>query len=241
MGKPEDVYREFFRADRAKDARAWAAVNHYPHVRVAGPGGFAYYETAEEYASDASWTEREATGWVYTEGIEPVRLHESADHIHLAGGWTRYDADDEAILQNRVLYVMTRIDGSWGIQARFACGAVPVWQSADDADPAATVRRYSDALRLRNWSLASALVRYPFAEVGVGSVKRSPNAAAFAQRLPLLPEGDCTIDSACVAQGGMRGANVAATVRTPGRKAEAVFLMAKEAASWRIAAMSIII
>ncbi len=92
----------------------------YPHVRVSADAAAPrLYPTARNYAQSASWDRFKATGWVRTDGIEPVRTHESADKVHLADGWTRYTAAGERILSNRVTYVLTRIDGSWGIQARF--------------------------------------------------------------------------------------------------------------------------
>ena len=35
------------------------------------------------------------------------------------GGWPRRRADDSPIVSNRVRYTLTRLDGGWGIQARF--------------------------------------------------------------------------------------------------------------------------
>ena len=39
--------------------------------------------------------------------------------VLLAGGWTRRRTDGSPIVSNRVLYTLTRLDGEWGIQARF--------------------------------------------------------------------------------------------------------------------------
>ena len=86
----------------------------YPHTRVSARGSARYYQTPRDYAEGASWEAIEATGWVRTRGVEPVRLHESADKVHLAAGWTRYDAEDEPILSNRVTYILTRVEGILG-------------------------------------------------------------------------------------------------------------------------------
>ena len=123
---PEDAYFAFFERFSAEDAAGWAACMSYPHVRVAPPreGVDArttarYYPTPEDYAAAADWTPFKAAGWVRTQGVEPVRLHESDDMVHLLGGWTRYNKDDEPIVSNRVTYLLTRLDTGWGIQARF--------------------------------------------------------------------------------------------------------------------------
>ena len=99
---PEDAYFEFFRADAAQDAEAWAAVMSYPHTRVSATGQSPYYNTPEDYAARASWKDRVATGWVRSVGVDPVRIHESADKVHLAGGWTRYNAQDEPSMRVRM-------------------------------------------------------------------------------------------------------------------------------------------
>ena len=148
FASPEDTYWAFFEAFNAKDAEAWAGVMSYPHVRVSGRGSSRYFETPEEYASGRSWEQFEATGWVRTQGIEPTRLHESADKVHLAGGWTRYNDSDEPILSNRVTYILTRLDGSWGIQARFGVDSFTESENTEESATAAVdvVERHLEAL-----------------------------------------------------------------------------------------------
>ena len=158
---PEDAYREFFRADSAQQAGAWAAVMSYPHVRVSARGTTAYYETPEAYASGASWTQREATGWVRSVGADTVRLHESADKVHLAGGWTRYNAQDEPILRNRVTYILTRVDGSWGIQARFGTDSFTEGERYDATPATELVGEHLQALARRDFRAGARLCRFP--------------------------------------------------------------------------------
>ena len=57
---PEDPYYEFFRADSAKDAQAWAAVMSYPHTRVSATGNSPYYQTPDDYAARAAHDARAA-------------------------------------------------------------------------------------------------------------------------------------------------------------------------------------
>ncbi len=237
MNTPEEVYREFFRADSARDAGAWADVMSYPHVRVSGDGRVHYFETAADYAASASWSEREATGWVRSEGIEPERVHASDDMVHLAGGWTRYNADGEPILENRVVYLLTRLDGSWGIQARFACGAAAAWRGVDDPAPTHAVRQYCEALREADHDRCARLVRYPLTVVGVGAVLRLEDAAAFRRAFGTLAGGAPSAVRAVA--NGSAGATVAATSgNDTDRRVRTLFLVAKNAGACRIAAMS---
>ena len=132
---PEAAYWAFFERFNAQDPDGWAGVMSYPHVRVSA-GAAAnrqsrffnprtaarVYTDHDDYASTAQsmgWDRFIATGWVRTQGMEPVRVHESEDMVLLSGGWTRLRSDDSPIVSNRVLYTLTRLDGRWGIQARF--------------------------------------------------------------------------------------------------------------------------
>ena len=131
---PTAAYWAFFENFNAKDPVGWAGAMSYPHVRVSatqqprrgdGPSprtASGVYPTADDYAAmatGAGWGRFEATGWVRTQGVTPRVVASSEDKVHLAGGWTRHRADDSEIVTNRVLYVLSRMDGGWGIQARF--------------------------------------------------------------------------------------------------------------------------
>ena len=236
---PEDPYYEFFRADSAKDAKAWAAVMSYPHTRVSATGNSPYYETPEDYAARASWTVREATGWVRSVGVDPIRIHESADKVHLAGGWTRYNAKDEPILRNRVTYIVTRIDGSWGIQARFGTDSFTEGEVLDSAAPLGVVREH-----LENWAsgdldAATRALAYPFTNVRVGGVDRYGSASEVADKLHVEAPG--TVGDVHAAREGRDGVVATATWQTDaGATCQAVFLVARRGAGWRMAGASII-
>ena len=236
---PEDPYYEFFRADSAKDAEAWAAVMSYPHTRVSATGNSPYYETPEDYAARASWTAREATGWVRSVGVDPIRIHESADKVHLAGGWTRYNAKDEPILRNRVTYIVTRLEGSWGIQARFGTDSFTEGEELDSSAPLGVV-----AAHLENWAsgdlgAATQTLLYPFTNVGVGWVDRYRNASEVADKLHAEPPR--TVEDVRPVWEGRDGIVAAAAWRSAqGSSFQAVFLVARQAAGWRMAGASII-
>ena len=241
---PEDAYYEFFRADSAKEAKAWAAVMQYPHVRVSAITKPVYYETPEEYAARASWTKREATGWVRSVGVEPVRLHagrgaETGDKAHLAGGWTRYNANDEPILRNRVTYVLTRINGSWGIQARFGTDSFTEGAHYDAGPATQVVAEHLRALARGAIDVAAGLCRNPFTEVGIGRVRTHDNAPDL--EATLMPDKGLTPGEFTAAQSGSTGVVVAASWTPPGGgEAHAVFVVSGVGDSWRIAGRSVI-
>lgn len=236
---PEDPYYEFFRADSAQDAEAWAAVMSYPHTRVSATGVSPYYPTPEDYAARASWTAREATGWVRSVGVDPIRIHESADKVHLAGGWTRYNANDEPILRNRVTYIVTRVDGSWGIQARFGTDSFTEGEELDSRAPLGVVREHLENWATGNLDVATRAFAYPFVNIGVGRVDRYASAREVADNLHVEAPG--TVGDVHAAREGRDGVVVAATWQTDeGATCQAVFLVARREADWRMAAASII-
>ena len=241
FASPEGAYWEFFRADRAKDAEWWADVMSYPHVRVAAPTGSAYFETSEAYASNASWEAREATGWVLSRGVEPVRLHESADKVHLAGGWTRYNIDDEPILSNRVTYVLTRLDGRWGIQARFGTDSFDENENYETAAATAVsvVERFHAALASGDFEACAGLCHYPLTEVGIGEVRQLEEATARRRFATMTDRTEAKEIGA--AQAGSRGVVVSVTASgQTGKTVNSVFLVGNREEQWLIAGISAI-
>ena len=240
LATPEEAYFEFFRADSAKEAEAWAAVMSYPHVRVSAVGRVDYYETAEDYASyasRASWVAREATGWVRSRGIEPVRLHASADKVHLAGGWTRFNVDDEPILRNRVTYICTRIDGSWGIQARFGTDSFAEGEQFDATGAVGVVERHLQDFVKGDLDSVVGAFGFPLVDVGVGEVVRHADAADV--RSALAAPSPRVIEEVRAAQTGRDGVVVAARWLAEGEMGiSAVFLVARQGDRWRIVGLS---
>ena len=238
---PEDAYYQFFRADSAKDAEGWAAVMSYPHVRVSARGRGLYFETPAEYAAGASWSAREATGWVRSVGIEPARIHESADKVHLAGGWTRYDASDEPILRNRVTYVLTRIDGSWGIQARFGTDSFTEGARVDAAPAIDVVGDHLECMASGDFAGAGNSISHPLVDVGVGRVDRYRDRDEVAEALAAAVGRPRSVRDVNAVQAGKDGAVVAATWEDAGGdRVQAVFLVGRLEGAWRIAGRSMV-
>lgn len=240
---PEDAYFGFFEADALQNGDAWAAVMSYPHVRVAASGETDYFETAQDYADTADWTSRVASGWVRTRGRAPVRWHESANRVLLAGGWTRFNADDEPILWNRVTYILTKPGDSWGIQARFALGA---YDGSDDeaaanlAAEAATglVQRYFEALANNDSDTCVGLCRFPMIDVGVGEVTLIKDGSELAQHVSQQTTQFSNLNISEV-QSGPAGVNVAVTADyVTGGSEQSIFVVGRKAGTWHIAGIS---
>ena len=247
---PEDAYFGFFRADRAKNGEAWAAVNSYPHVRIAATTKLTgmdaktssfFCATPEEYAAEADWTSREATGWVRTRGRQPVRFHESPDKVHLLGGWTRFNKDDEPILSNQVTYIMTRPKDSWGIQARFSVQSLKGPSQETGNSAVALVEQYIEAMKQGDAATRVSLTRFPFVRVGVGEVEVIDDATAMRELLSKAPARKITASLAQALQTSVSGAIVAASVAyATGEKENHLLLVGKLEDDWTIAGVSTI-
>lgn len=239
FSEPEDAYFEFFRADSAQEPMGWANVMSYPHVRVSARGRASLYPTRRDYADAADWTGREATGWVRSVGITPVRLHESERKVHLLGGWTRFNKDDEPILENRVTYILTKPEDSWGIQARFGTDSWP--GAADDAagaEACAALARFCADLTAAP-DQAAARCRYPLTVVEIGAVRQPADAAEFVAAHSGNEAVDWTASDLKAVQAGSRGVVVSATLNGPS-VGNGLFLLGRMDQGWQLAGVSLI-
>ena len=113
----------FIAAWNTRDPAAFAATLHYPHARPEPGGGAAIYATPADYAATVDFAAVEKTGWVKTRLDYARVIQLGPGKAHVAGQWTRLRADGSPILTNQVTYVVTEMEGSIGIQARFSAGA----------------------------------------------------------------------------------------------------------------------
>ena len=172
-----------------------------------------------------------------TEGIEPERVHTSEDRVHLAGGWTRYDAAGEPILTNRVTYVMTRPGEGWGIRARFG---IDTWdEDADTSEPErlalAVDRRAIDAAAAGDDEALQDALAFPVTHVQVGDVTIERAEDFTSRRVPSRLESE-----ARVVQAGARAVNLAVELRGDGLAVDELLLIVEQDGTWGISATSLI-
>jgi hypothetical protein len=113
------VTDEFMRAFNARDMKAHFATFNFPHVRIAS-GRVRVFQTQEELAENPErYGSREVeAGWHHSRWDSREVIHSSPDKVHLKVQFTRYGADDRALNTYLAVYVITKLDGRWGIQAR---------------------------------------------------------------------------------------------------------------------------
>jgi hypothetical protein len=203
----------FIETFNSRDADAWAASLSYPHVRVSPlAGAGASSATAADYAAGVSYEAPDAMGWHHSAWDTKEILAVSSDKIHASAQWCRYDAQGQRILPNNVSYVITLVEGQWGIQARFGVDSPP---PDDDAAVAAAATDAWTSL----WSALAAggadevarCVRLPFPIVGAGEVSWATAAEDVVAGLRDVATGS-TVGDVRPLQVGRRGVNLGVTL-----------------------------
>jgi hypothetical protein len=101
------------------DLAAWKASMNYPHYRLASGN----LNTWQDEDMDDAYIERVKTplhngGWHHSVWTRREIVHCSDIKIHVDTQFTRYRQDSSIIGAYDSLYVLTLIDGPWGVQMR---------------------------------------------------------------------------------------------------------------------------
>lgn len=119
------VLDAFLTAFNARDAIAWAATLHYPHVRFAGDQ-VQIWHTPADYAADNDIGRLAETGWHHTRWDWRRLVQAGDDKLHFLVSFTRFDQDARPLASYEALYLLTRRDGRWGIQSRSSYAGIAV-------------------------------------------------------------------------------------------------------------------
>jgi hypothetical protein len=115
------VLDRFMAGLNAEDEAAVNAAFNFPHVRIAS-GRVAVWEKEGDYRL-ADFRARAGDGWAASAWDERAVLHAGPDKVHLAVRFTRRRADGSPLGTFRSLWIVTRVDGRWGVQARSSFAA----------------------------------------------------------------------------------------------------------------------
>jgi hypothetical protein len=105
----------------SQDPALWATSLHYPHVRP-GAGQFEVSRTPAEYAAGVNFEQTRRTGWHHSEWVSREALQVGVSKVHIAGSWQRFTAEGSPQTVSAITYIVTSVDGRWGVLARFAAG-----------------------------------------------------------------------------------------------------------------------
>lgn len=107
-----DAYMDAF---NRRDLQAWEATFNFPHVRFASnkvailqPG----QQTADMFSSGA------LADWDHSEWARRDVINASADKVHIHTRFNRYRKDGSLIGGFDSIYIVTKLNGHWGVQGR---------------------------------------------------------------------------------------------------------------------------
>ena len=109
----------YMAALNAGDDQALFDTMHVPHVRISGEG-VAIYNTREDLEKNylEGFSARAGDSWHHTVLDSTQVIHSSENKVHLFIQFTRYDKDGGPLVTHQSLWIMTRLNGRWGAQAR---------------------------------------------------------------------------------------------------------------------------
>ena len=109
----------FMAALNAGDNRALFDTVHVPHVRISG-NGVAIYNTREDLEKNylKGFAARAGDSWHHTVLDSTQVIHSSENKVHVFIQFTRYNKDGGPLATHQSLWIMTRLNGRWGAQAR---------------------------------------------------------------------------------------------------------------------------
>ncbi len=166
----------------SRDPKAWANSLNYPHTRQSPTRG-RVWQTREAFVPAVDFERVLRTGWHHTQWDRKEVIHSGRRKAHVAGQYTRYNAEGEKLLTNQVTYVATEVDGKWGIQARFAAGPPVLETERAESEAAAlkVVRDYMDAFNSRDPKACAATLNYPHVRIASGSLRVWETAEEYAR------------------------------------------------------------
>jgi hypothetical protein len=106
----------FFAGFNNRSDDGMRAAMNFPHVRLAS-GRVRTVERAEDFTTPFDRL-TEVEGWHHSTLDACEVVHAGADKVHFDVTFSRYHDDGTRYATHRSLWVMTKLDGHWGVQAR---------------------------------------------------------------------------------------------------------------------------
>ena len=111
------VMDQFLEAFNERDIEAWSKTLNYPHVRFAS-GQVKVWENRQAFVSETNLRPLIESGWNHSRWLRREVVLSSPLKVHISTSFERYDKDNQAISAYESLYIITKKDNQWGIQAR---------------------------------------------------------------------------------------------------------------------------
>ena len=101
-----------------RDMEAWERTYHFPHYRLGLASGQMRVLSEPGTQDPDSFKRLEATGWHYSKWARRKIIHTSDTKVHVDVRFTRCRKDDTALESFDALYILTKVDGRWGVKMR---------------------------------------------------------------------------------------------------------------------------
>ena len=112
------ILDDFMRSLNASDEAGVNQSFNFPHVRFTGGGDVKIFPEPGDYHLSYFRERTEADGWHRSDWDRREVIHAGPNKVHLDTQFTRYRADGSVIGSYTSIYIVTCLDGKWGIQAR---------------------------------------------------------------------------------------------------------------------------
>ena len=112
-----NVMDQFLEAFNDRDIEAWSKTLNYPHVRFAS-GQVKVWENRQAFVSETNLQPLIESGWNHSRWLRREVVLSSLLKVHLSTSFERCDKYNQAISAYESLYIITKQDNQWGIQAR---------------------------------------------------------------------------------------------------------------------------
>jgi len=107
----------FFKAFNARDNDALKKTLHYPHVRINETGNVNVWRDASEAGTNFEGLTR-SEGWARS-SLDSVTMRQNDPvKVHFEVVFSRYKADGSKYATYQSLWIVTSVNGEWGVQAR---------------------------------------------------------------------------------------------------------------------------
>lgn len=111
----QEAVERYFEELNALDPQGLAATLHFPHVRL-GASGLEFWRDEEEFLSGTEPGRQRTWRLTTIEAIEPIQV--GATGANFAIRFARVNASGEALSTYDAVFLVTRRDSKWAVQAR---------------------------------------------------------------------------------------------------------------------------
>lgn len=115
IAEAQKVLDAFMVAFNRRDLTAWEATFNFPHVRFAS-NAVTILQPGQQTA--AMFNTGALADWDHSDWARRAVIHAGADKVHIDTRFNRYRKDGSLISGFDSIYIVTKVNGHWGVQGR---------------------------------------------------------------------------------------------------------------------------